>query len=294
MFGETVIPNRHYTIVNHDVQRLFDISFTEYILTDLISKLCKQKGYCYMTKANMAKEINISERRIYQLITSLTDKGVIKSVGRGKLIALQPWDDWLSGMIKVPMKVKTFLDNWVARDEAEQSAVKESLKPEPELGFMKEPELECSKNMNLSSDNNKSNNKSSQKEKNTDMGDWGKVKDFYQERMTMVMNGEKPYIHWGKFTKLIKPIFDEWGVSRTVQALKGFFADPKIQQAKYPLPWFANNPMQFIELNKYDPKVGLGVEEYLERNSKLVDEARKRATSTGLPEDLCEDVSEVR
>lgn len=123
------------------------------------------------------------------------------------------------------------------------------------------------------------------KKTNTCTGDWEEVKDFYKERMKSLMGGQEPFINWKFFTKIVNPVFKEWGKDKTIEALEGFFRDPWVKEHDYTLSVFKNEPNKYLNISKYDPKVGLGVEEYLEREAQKVDKMRAQP-SIGAPEFL--------
>lgn len=71
------------TKVYYDKLIEHDLSLLEYCVADYICKLSetagnKKDGYCYMSKENIAKAFNISERTVYRILNRLRSKSVLE------------------------------------------------------------------------------------------------------------------------------------------------------------------------------------------------------------------------
>lgn len=72
-----------FTTIQHKFRKANKLTCNEYVLADMIYKLStsplsKIKGWCYMSRPNMAEEMGVSKQSILNLIEVLIEKGFIK------------------------------------------------------------------------------------------------------------------------------------------------------------------------------------------------------------------------
>lgn len=273
-----------YTKIFGKVMKKYGLTPNEYMLVDLISRLSQKKGYCWASRDWLAGEIGVTRQGLHKMVQRMVEKGMLFRTKGAKLMSKDSWSEETNGIV-----CKQSLQNDSTTNDLDVNLVKKDVN----LVDKNVNSVDMKRQQSLL---NISNTLVKHNEDNNSKGDWNQVKDFYTETLTRLMT-VPPVLDgrfWSKFTKMVKPAFDTWGKDKTILALKGFFEDPWVQEKKYPISSFGDNPNKYMDTGKYNPKVGLGVNEYLERNAKLVDEAKARATSEGLPEDLSEDVQKVR
>lgn len=269
-----------YTKIFGKVMKKYGLTPNEYMIVDLVSRLSQKKGYCWASRDWLAEEIGVTRQGLHKMIQRMVEKGMLFRTKGSKLMAKDSWGEETNGIV------------------CKQSLQNDSKMNDLDVNLVKKDVNSVDKNVNSVDTKrqqsllNISNTLVKHKDNINGKGEWNQVKDFYESKLKSLM--DDPYVDWGMFTKMVNPIFKQWGKDKTIKALEGFFADDWIKDAGYPLGAFKKDPNKYLGISKYDPKVGLGVEEYLEHGAKLVDEAKARATSEGLPEDLCENVPKVR
>ena len=68
-----------YTTILHEVRENFDLSFTEYILADLITlRANNPEHWCFQSRTSMSKELGITTRQINKCLAVLVEKGVVE------------------------------------------------------------------------------------------------------------------------------------------------------------------------------------------------------------------------
>jgi biotin operon repressor len=102
-----------FTNIQHRFRKANKLTCNEYVLADMIyqlsvSPLSKVKGWCYMSRPNMAEEIGISKQSILNLIEALIEKGfIIKDENTAYLKTSRKWNlvyfqDLLAGKESLP------------------------------------------------------------------------------------------------------------------------------------------------------------------------------------------------
>lgn len=260
------------TIYNH-IMKKYNLTANEYMLIDIVARMSRKSGYCWGTRVWLAEQLNMTKQGLMLLVDRLLKRGLLHKNEKNKLFAIPEWLEQTDGIRRHPGK-DTSKEGQQSFLEGQQSLPqgKESL-----------PNIE---------------NKQLDKQKETPVtevkkGDWEEVKQFYEGKMRLLMD-EEPFFNWPHFTKVINPVFKEWGKDKTIKAMQGYFTDPWARSNGYPLSVFAMDPNRYLGISKYDPSAGLGVDEYLEKGAKLVAEAKSQTTSVGLPEGIDDEVSEVQ
>lgn len=67
-----------YATLLYDVRKKLDISFTEYILLDMIYHLSFRTGYCYKSPLRMGEDLGITKRGINKMMIRLIGKGLLE------------------------------------------------------------------------------------------------------------------------------------------------------------------------------------------------------------------------
>lgn len=73
----------NFTTINHIARVRMGLSLVEYCLADLIYNLANSPkssvpGWCYASKPQLARNLDITERQVYNLINTLVEKGLVE------------------------------------------------------------------------------------------------------------------------------------------------------------------------------------------------------------------------
>jgi DNA-binding MarR family transcriptional regulator len=66
-----------YATLHYDVRKRLDISWTEYMLLDMVYHLSFQKGYCYKSPGYIAEDLGLTKRSINYMIIRLVEKNLL-------------------------------------------------------------------------------------------------------------------------------------------------------------------------------------------------------------------------
>lgn len=280
-----------YTRIFDHVRRKYELSANEYIIIDLISRLSKRKGYCWASREWLADQIGVSRQGVHKIIQRLIDRGLLAKTHSKKLITnIDTWDMETDGMIvtdETPEQPETH-SNDVNKVDKGVNLVDKGVNLVDEN--VNKVDMQSKQSLhNISNTLEDTLNKHNNIMPEISTGDWTEVKDFYTDKLKSLMS-VPPVLDnrfWSKFTKFVKPAFDTWGKDKTIEALEGFCRDEFVQGTGYELHIFGNNPNKYLGMDKYDPKIGLGVDEYFERKRKELDRVLAEP-STGKLEGIVE------
>lgn len=93
-----------YATLLYDVRKRLDISFTEYILLDMIYHLSFRTGYCYKSPLRMGEDLGIAKRSVNRLILSLVKKGLLERLTDCTVRVTEVYLDTQVGGTKSPTK----------------------------------------------------------------------------------------------------------------------------------------------------------------------------------------------
>ncbi len=240
----------------------YNLTANEYMLIDIVARMGRRTGYCYATRQWLADQLNMTKQGLMLLVDRLLKKGLIDKNEKNKLIAQGKWLEEVDGIKRKGGK------KYSQSGKDNVPSGQQSL-PDDQNSLPNIESIQSEVHEDTLSDKSK--------------GEWNQVKEFYEKKLKSLM--DDPYIDWKVFTKMVNPIFKQWGADKTIKALEGFFADTWVQNAGYPLGAFKKDPNRYLGISKYDPKVGLGVEEYLEKEAQKVDKMMAQP-SIGAPEFL--------
>ena len=86
-----------YSKIWWGVIQKFDLSPTETLLMFLVDGLSRQKGWCWASKSNLAKTLNISNQTIYSTISKLLSKNLLEHGEKSdyhKTALIGPTKEW--------------------------------------------------------------------------------------------------------------------------------------------------------------------------------------------------------
>lgn len=85
-----------YTTILHPLRKAYNLSIDEYCVLDsihLLSNNQKYGGWCIASKHHLAETLDISERKVFQIINTLEAKGLIERNEQGSLRTLDEWNE---------------------------------------------------------------------------------------------------------------------------------------------------------------------------------------------------------
>lgn len=99
-----------YTNIQHEFRKTNKLSCNEYVLCDMVFILSSKEittvpGWCYMTKDNIASELDLTKQGILKMIDRLIDDGfLIRNETTRYLKTTQKWQEvyWTSGKQSLP------------------------------------------------------------------------------------------------------------------------------------------------------------------------------------------------
>jgi hypothetical protein len=88
-----------YTTIIHPLRKAYNLSITEYCVLDsiyMLSHNSKYGGWCIASKKQIAEELDLAERTVFNAINTLITKGLIEKSENGNIKTLDEWNELIA------------------------------------------------------------------------------------------------------------------------------------------------------------------------------------------------------
>ena len=88
-----------YTTIIHPLRKAYNLSITEYCILDsiyMLSHNSKYGGWCIASKRQIAEELDLAERTVFNAIETLTAKDLIEKSDNGNLKTKDEWNELIA------------------------------------------------------------------------------------------------------------------------------------------------------------------------------------------------------